>query len=92
MTKDAIEGMLTARQYGRIRLKLNEIREKNQISKNQLSNYMGVSYNVLLRYCKDQEFGLVDLDFLARACYILQCDISDLLEYEPGKSSSISRE
>ena len=42
---------------------------------------MGVSYSILLRYCNHEEFGLVDFDFLARACYVLNCDITDLIEY-----------
>lgn len=42
---------------------------------------MGVSYGILLRYCNGECFGLVDFDFLARACYVLNCDISDLIEY-----------
>ena len=46
---------------------------------------MGVSYSILLRYCNNEEFGLVDFDFLARACYVLQCDVTDLIEYHDGK-------
>ncbi len=43
---------------------------------------MGVSYSILLRYCNKAEFGLVDFDFLARACYVLNCDIAELIEYK----------
>lgn len=43
---------------------------------------MGVSYSILLRYCNNAEFGLVDFDFLARACYVLNCDIAELIEYK----------
>ena len=47
---------------------------------------MGVSYSILLRYCNHTEFGLVDFDFLARACYVLKCDIADLIEYKQSEN------
>ena len=84
MTKEA-EGILNQKQYGRLILKLDEMRKSRKISKNKLSNLMGVSYSTLLRYCNNEEFGLVDFDFLARACYMLQCDVTDLIEYHDGK-------
>ena len=46
------EGILTQQQYGRIILKLDEMRRARNLSKNKLSNMMGVNYGILLRYCK----------------------------------------
>ncbi len=77
----SVEGLLVQSQYGRLVLKLDEVRKSRNLSKNKLSNLMGVSYGILLRYCNGERFGLVDFDFLARACYVLNCDISDLIEY-----------
>ena len=78
------QGILTQKQYGRIILKLDEMRRARNLSKNKLSNMMGVNYGILLRYCNNNEFGLVDFDFLARACYVLKCDIADIVEYRQG--------
>lgn len=78
------QGNLTQKQYGRIILKLDEMRRARNLSKNKLSNMMGVNYGILLRYCNNNEFGLVDFDFLARACYVLRCDIADIVEYRQG--------
>ena len=78
------QGILTQKQYGRIILKLDEMRRARNLSKNKLSNMMGVKYGILLRYCNNNEFGLVDFDFLARACYVLRCDIADIVEYRQG--------
>ena len=78
------QGILTTKLYGRLRLKLDEVRKGRGISKNKLSNLMGTSYSIVLRYCNNQDFGLVDFDFLARACYVLKCDISDFVEYIGG--------
>lgn len=77
----SVEGLLVQSQYGKLVLKLDEVRKSRNLSKNKLSNLMGVSYGILLRYCNGERFGLVDFDFLARACYVLNCDISDLIEY-----------
>ena len=77
----SVEGLLVQSQYGRLVLKLDEVRKIRNLSKNKLSNLMGVSYGILLRYCNGERFGLVDFDFLAMACYVLNCDISDLIEY-----------
>ena len=85
MIKEA-EAILTPKQYGKIILKLDEVRISRNISKNKLSNMMGVSYSILLRYCNHSEFGLVDFDFLARACYVLKCDIADLIEYKQSEN------
>ena len=61
------QGILTQKQYGRIILKLDEMRRARKLSKNKLSNMMGGNYGILLRYCNNNEFGLVDFDFLASA-------------------------
>ena len=83
--EDKTNGILTPKQYGKLILKLDAVRQSRKISKNKLSNLMGVSYSILLRYCNHEEFGLVDFDFLARACYVLNCDITDLIEYKNPK-------
>ena len=83
--EDKTNGILTPKQYGKLILKLDAVRQSRNISKNKLSNLMGVSYSILLRYCNHEEYGLVDFDFLARACYVLNCDITDLIEYKNPK-------
>ena len=83
--EDKTNGILTPKQYGKLILKLDAVRQSRNISKNKLSNLMGVSYSILLRSCTHEEFGLVDFDFLARACYVLNCDITDLIEYKNPK-------
>ncbi len=48
----------------------------------------GVKYDVIDRYYKGVRVEMADLDFLAKVCYVLDCRVSDLLEYrrpEEGK-------
>ena len=46
------------------------------------STLTGVKYEVVDRYYKAQSVEMADLDFLAKVCYVLDCKIEDLLEYE----------
>ena len=39
-------------------------------------------YYVVTRYYKGDNVQMADLDFIARVCYVLDCRIEDLLEYQ----------
>lgn len=74
--------LVVLKNYGHVSVRIDEMRIARKISKNQLSVLMGVSYSVVKRYCRPDVTGLVDLDFLAKACHIFECDLSDILVYE----------
>ncbi len=69
--------------YGGVRVKLAELLNSRGITRNHLSTLTGIKYNTVDRYYKADNVEWVDLDFLAKVCYVLDCDISDLLEYVP---------
>lgn len=69
-------------EYGRIRVKLAEVLDKRGITRHHLSTLTGVNYNIVDRYYKARQIQRVDLDFMARVCFVLGCRIEDLLEYE----------
>ena len=70
-------------EYGIVRVKLAELLEQKGITRNRLRTLTGVKYEVIDRYYKAQNIEMVDLDFLAKVCFALNCKIDDLLEYEP---------
>lgn len=74
--------VFTLQDYGRVRVHVDEMRVSCGLSKNRLVILTGVSYNVVKRYCQPEVGGMVDLDFLAKACYVLGCGIGDLLTLE----------
>ena len=75
-------------EYGRITVKLAELLNKKKVTRNRLRTLTGVKYDVIDRYYKGINIEMVDLDFLAKVCYVLDCKVSDLLEYcEPEKTS-----
>ncbi len=67
---------------GRIIIKIEQYRLKHNISKYRIIKNCGVSATQLNNYCRN-EITRVDLPVLARICDYLECDICDLLEYEP---------
>ncbi len=69
-------------EYGRVRVKLEEVLTKRGITRNRLRTLTGVKYEVIDRYYKAKQITMADLDFLAKVCFVLDCKIEDLLEYE----------
>lgn len=74
--------------YGHIKVKLAEMLDSRGVSRNRLSKLTGAKYDVVTRYYKAETVSMVDLDFFARVCYVLNCEIGDLLEYLPPPPSS----
>ena len=67
-------------EYGKIRIKLNELIKEKGISKNKLSHKAEMQRTQLNNYCNNKITRL-DTDVLARLCSALDCKIEDILEY-----------
>lgn len=67
---------------GTIRLRLSEIMEEKNVSMNQLS-FRTEMQRTQLRNYRDNKIQRLDIDILLRLCYVLECDLHDLLEYVP---------
>lgn len=65
-----------------IRVILANVMDARGITRNRLRTLTGVKYDVIDRYYKGQDIALVDLDFLAKVCYVLDCKVEDLLQYK----------
>lgn len=68
--------------HGKIIIHLNELIEKNQISKNKLRHRAEMQRTQINHYCNNAVTRL-DIDVLARLCTALNCNIGDLLEFIP---------
>lgn len=77
-----VNSIIDIKQYGKVKIKLSEIMDKKGITRNKLRSLTGVKYDVIDRYYKADNVERVDLDFLAKACFVLNCTVQDLLEYE----------
>lgn len=87
---DQLKSIITYKteEYGHIIVKLSHILDSRNITRNRLRTLTGVKYEVVDRYYKGKQIEMVDLNFLAKVCYVLDCQIQDLLEYQKPDESS----
>lgn len=76
-----VNSIIDIKEYGKIKIKLSEVMDEKGITRNKMRTLTGVKYEVVDRYYKAENVERVDLDFLAKVCYVLNCTVSDLLEY-----------
>lgn len=84
---DELKSIITyqTQEYGFIRVKLRQALDSRGITRNLLRTLTGVKYDVIDRYYKNDTVQMADLDFLAKVCCVLGCDLDELLEYVPAK-------
>ena len=68
--------------FGSIKINLAKLIEESGISKNKLSQRAEMQRTQINHYCNNTITHL-HTDVLARLCTVLDCEISDLLEFIP---------
>lgn len=71
---------------GEIKIRLEEILKEKNISMNQLS-FRAEMQRTQLRNYRDNKVQRLDIDILTRLCYVLECDLHDLIEYIPPQET-----
>ncbi len=79
-------GILYAREYGNIHLHLRELMDRKGINRNQMARNIDTRFEVVDKWYRD-EVEKLDLDILARICFVLDCRVEDLLEYRKPDAS-----
>lgn len=74
---------MDTKDYGHIRIKLDELLKQEKLSKNKLAHRAEMQRTQINHYCKN-EITRLDTAVLARICSALHCHIEDLLEYIPS--------
>ncbi len=74
----------TLKDYGKININLKKIIDSKKISRSKLSSMTALSYDLVNRYYNNK-VTRVDLDVIARFCFVLNCNITDILEYKSEK-------
>ena len=72
--------------YGHIIIKLDKLLAKSGLSKNKLAHRAEMQRSQVNAYCNNTITRL-DTAVLARLCTVLNCRISDLIEYIPPSDS-----
>ncbi len=70
--------------YGKIDINLKTIIEQKGISRSKLSTMVAMNYDLVNRYYNNK-VTRVDLDVISRFCYVLKCEVSDILKYKENK-------
>ena len=71
-------------EWGQVNLKLDEFLKSHKISRSSLSRNGQIHYKQLIKYCNN-DMKKVDLNIFARICRTIDCEISDIIEYDPPK-------
>ena len=71
------------RDFGTIKIKLDDLIKERGISKNILSHRAEMQRSQINQYCKN-EITRLDTAVLARLCTALDCKIEDWLEFVPA--------
>ena len=78
---DNSKSVITINEYGMIKICLKEIMDSRNITRNYLARASNTRFEVINKwYCNEVE--KLDLDVLARICYVLECSPADILKYD----------
>lgn len=72
--------VLSIREYGRVELRLREIMDERGINRNMLARRMNTRFEVVDKWYNGN-VEKIDLDVLARMCFVLECEVSDIIVY-----------
>lgn len=67
--------------YGKVIIKIDQILEEKNISKNRLEKEANLQRTQLNSYCNNKVKRL-DLATIAKICFVLDCKIEDIMVYE----------
>ena len=66
--------------YGNISIHLKELIEEKGITRYRLAKLADTRFEVVEKWCSGT-VERIDSDVLARFCYILDCEITDIIKY-----------
>lgn len=66
--------------YGNVSIHLKELIEKKGITRYRLAKLADTRFEVVEKWCSGT-VERIDTDVLSRFCYILNCEISDIIKY-----------
>ena len=72
--------IIEIKSYGKINIKLKDVLQKKNITRNFLARKTGTRFEVIDKWCKNN-IEKMDLDVLARICYVLDCPVSEIIEF-----------
>ena len=75
-----LRSVINISSYGNISIHLKELIEERGITRYRLAKLADTRFEVVEKWCSGT-VERIDSDILARFCYILNCNVSDIIEY-----------
>ncbi len=76
-----VRGITELKDYGKVDITLKDIMDKKNISVYKMSKLTELKHSTIKSYYNNAPLTRVDLDVVAKMCYVLDCKVSDILEY-----------
>ena len=72
--------VMVVKDYGRIELKLKALMDARNITRNYLARHINARFEVVDKWYNG-DVEKLDLDILARICFVLKCNVEDVITY-----------
>ena len=72
--------VVSLKNYGKVHLKLNELLDERGMTRNYLARLVNTRFEVIDRWYQGAVDSL-DLDILARICFVLDYEVEDIIEF-----------
>lgn len=82
MSKENMKPIMQEIEYGTINLKLDELMKSKNISTYQLNTKAHIRFQTI-QAMRENKSTRLDFNVLAKICYALNCQVSDIVEYIP---------
>lgn len=80
MSMKELRAIVNINSYGNITIHLKELIAEKGITRYRLAKLADTRFEVVDKWCTGT-IDRIDSDILARFCYVLNCDVSDILQY-----------
>lgn len=72
--------VISIKEYGKIKIELKQLLDERNMTRNSLAKASNTRFEVIKKWCEN-DVEKLDLDVLARICYVLDCSPSDIIKY-----------
>lgn len=74
------QSVVALKKYGEIQFHVGEWMDRHGVTKGALARLANIRYEVAKKWYNG-DIERIDADVLARICYVLDCDLHDLISY-----------
>lgn len=75
-----LRSVVNLNSYGKVTIHLKELMEERGLTRYRLAKLADTRFEVVEKWCSGT-VERIDSDVLARFCYILDCEIIDIIQY-----------